>query len=199
MGKERMQFQPLKEAPQETYVEIKVPASSYHLFNAVMEHPVDGPTEEYVRHIEKSVSINNEMYVMPEIYEDGGAPKGKIHAGKLEDSKFYPGIGHEYWVYVPAQYDPQTPVNLVVFYDGGFIMKDAETGAQREDVPTVTMLDNMIAQGKLPVTIALFAASCIYLNILDADTISLQSTSPAIILYSPLHFMNNLSVVVWIN
>jgi enterochelin esterase family protein len=64
-------------------------------------------------------------------------------------SKMYNNF-REYWVYVPAQYDPTKPAALMVFQDGHTYMN--ETGDFR--VPIV--YDNLIYQKKLPVTICLF-------------------------------------------
>lgn len=62
----------------------------------------------------------------------------------LEDSTIYPGYSHQWWLYVPAQYDGRTPLALMVFQDGGrFVQRD---GAVR--VPVV--LDNLISRNELP-------------------------------------------------
>ena len=62
----------------------------------------------------------------------------------------FPGFGRKWATYVPAQYDGKTPACLMVFQDG--LGYTAEKGAWR--VPTV--FDNLIAEGKMPVTIGLF-------------------------------------------
>lgn len=56
----------------------------------------------------------------------------------------------EYYVYVPAQYDPNEPAALMVFQDGFTYVK--EDGDFR--VPIV--FDNLIHKGEMPVTIGLF-------------------------------------------
>jgi hypothetical protein len=35
-------------------------------------------------------------------------------------SQIYDGMQSDYWVYAPAQYDPQTPTALMVRQDGHF-------------------------------------------------------------------------------
>jgi enterochelin esterase family protein len=55
----------------------------------------------------------------------------------------------DHWVYVPAQYTPDKPANVMVFQDGGSYVN--EEGEYR--VPVV--FDNLIHQGKMPVTIAI--------------------------------------------
>ncbi|MEI8314161.1 MAG: alpha/beta hydrolase-fold protein [Verrucomicrobiota bacterium] len=65
-------------------------------------------------------------------------------------STIFPGTVRNYWVYVPAQYTPDKPANVMVFQDGGGYVN--ETGDTR--VPVV--FDNLIHQGKLPVTTGIF-------------------------------------------
>ncbi len=56
----------------------------------------------------------------------------------------------QYWVYVPAQHDAKVPAALMVFQDGGgYIHRDG-------DHPALNLLDNLIAQKKIPVMIAVF-------------------------------------------
>lgn len=79
-----------------------------------------------------------------------GVPQGKVIAKPRHTSKIvYPGTERDWWVYVPAQYDPDgPPAALAVFLDGGGYAK-SEGGA-----PVV--FDNLIHQGKMPVTIGVF-------------------------------------------
>jgi enterochelin esterase-like enzyme/quercetin dioxygenase-like cupin family protein len=81
------------------------------------------------------------------VYE--GIPKGNVTKHTWESS-IYPNTVREYYVYVPAQYDPSIPAGLMVFQDGHTYVK--EDGEFR--VPIV--FDNLIAQGKIPVTIGVF-------------------------------------------
>lgn len=79
-----------------------------------------------------------------------GVPRGKVAPGEFTDSKVYPGTRRAYSVYVPAQYQQDQPARLMVFMDGsGYASLN---GAFR--VPTV--FDNLIHQGAMPVTIAVF-------------------------------------------
>ncbi|HLJ13174.1 MAG TPA: alpha/beta hydrolase-fold protein [Bryobacteraceae bacterium] len=56
----------------------------------------------------------------------------------------------EYWIYVPAEYDPKVPAGLMVFQDGGGrIQRDGNN-------PTLNVIDNLIAQKKIPVIICVF-------------------------------------------
>jgi len=77
-------------------------------------------------------------------------PHGTVSEKKvIVGSRAYPGVHHDYMVYVPAQYDGKTPAAIMVFNDGlGFANPK---GAFR--VPVV--FDNLIAKKEMPVTIAI--------------------------------------------
>ncbi|QDV85036.1 alpha/beta hydrolase-fold protein [Planctomycetes bacterium TBK1r] len=77
-------------------------------------------------------------------------PQGKLSEGVFADSRVFPGTTRQYSVYVPAQYNANEPANLMVFMDGKNYAK--ADGAFR--VPVV--FDNLIHQGAMPVTIAVF-------------------------------------------
>lgn len=56
----------------------------------------------------------------------------------------------EYWIYVPAQYDPNKPAALMVFQDGGWYLdRDGNN-------PALNVIDNLIAEKKIPVMIGVF-------------------------------------------
>ena len=83
-------------------------------------------------------------------------PAGKVTKHTWTTSTIYPGTTHDYWVYVPAQYDPAKPAAVMVFQDGaGFVN---ETGHSR--VPIV--FDNLIHKGEMPVTIGIFISPGIF-------------------------------------
>lgn len=77
-------------------------------------------------------------------------PKGTVTSGEFSDSQVYPGTTRQFKIYVPDQYDPSEPANLMVFMDG--LNYERQNGAFR--VPIV--FDNLIAQQAMPVTIAVF-------------------------------------------
>ena len=86
----------------------------------------------------------------PDAQRRDGVPRGKVILGAWNDCKAFPGTTRSYWVYIPAQYDPKRPANLMVFQDGGGFVR--ENGHTR--VPIV--FDNLIHRKELPVTIGLF-------------------------------------------
>lgn len=75
-------------------------------------------------------------------------PKGTVTQHEWLESNVFPGTKRRYSIYVPAQYDGQTPAALMVFFDGHAF--EGTSGEFR--VPTV--FDNLIADGDMPVTIA---------------------------------------------
>ena len=79
-----------------------------------------------------------------------GVPVGKLSDKLTLRSAIYDGMVSDYWIYVPAQYDPKKPAALMVFQDGqGYLDRNG-------DHPALNVLDNLIAAGKIPVMIAVF-------------------------------------------
>lgn len=79
-----------------------------------------------------------------------GVPRGRVEMFEFTESRVFPETTRAGWIYIPAQYDGSAPAALMVFQDGHAYVD--EKGQQR--VPIV--LDNLIAQGDLPVIIAVF-------------------------------------------
>lgn len=46
-------------------------------------------------------------------------PHGTVTKRSWTHSAIFPGTARDYWVYVPAQYDPAKPACVMVFQDGG--------------------------------------------------------------------------------
>jgi enterochelin esterase family protein len=81
-----------------------------------------------------------------------GAPTGTVSDRQLYASKgLYPGYMFEYYIYVPAQYQPGKPAALMVFQDGLHYL-----GRTEAHFNTPTVFDNLIHSGDMPVTIGLF-------------------------------------------
>lgn len=97
-----------------------------------------------------SERVGFESYTwLPDSLEQPGVPKGQlIEMGKHVSKTYFPGAQRDWWVYVPAQYDSQKPAKLLVFNDGG--------GFAKGEGNACTVLDNLIHQKKVPVTIAVF-------------------------------------------
>jgi enterochelin esterase-like enzyme len=90
----------------------------------------------------------------PELTAAPDVPKGMIYEFTMSstDSKIYPGLNGPYlrnvWVYVPHQYVAGTPAPFIVCQDGG--------GYRNRLTP---VLDNLIAQRRLPAMIAVMINS----------------------------------------
>ena len=83
-------------------------------------------------------------------YLQPGVPSGTLSEKIVHTSKIYDGMKAEYRIYVPAQYDARTPAALMVFQDGQWY-------TDREgNNPALNVIDNLIAQKKIPVMICVF-------------------------------------------
>jgi enterochelin esterase-like enzyme len=85
----------------------------------------------------------------PDAQRKEGVPKGTVTTFTWE-SKIYSNTKRNYYVYVPAQYDPNKKTALMIFQDGHAYLK--EDG----DFRTTIVYDNLIHRKELPVTICLF-------------------------------------------
>jgi enterochelin esterase family protein len=85
----------------------------------------------------------------PDSDRQPGVPEGKVSKHHWS-SKIFEGTERDYWIYVPAQYDPKTPACVMVFQDGGSYQDPK--GQFR--VPIV--FDNLIHKKEMPVTIGIF-------------------------------------------
>ena len=74
--------------------------------------------------------------------------QGTLTTHSLAPGAIYPGVTHEYQVYVPAQYDPTRPAPSIVFLDGAWIYAPKMRAAE--------ILDQAIAAGDIPPLIGIF-------------------------------------------
>ncbi len=86
----------------------------------------------------------------PDAIEKADVPRGKVEEMPPWESKIFENTIRKWWVYVPAQYRPETPAAVMVFQDGEGYRNPK--GPWR--VPVV--FDNLIARGDMPPTIAIF-------------------------------------------
>ena len=88
----------------------------------------------------------DEQYVLgPDSKPQDGVPKGVVTKYVLDKSTQFPGTIHDYWVYVPAQYDGTAPARVYVSQEG-----------IQYNAPVV--FDNLIAKKQMPVTIGIFVS-----------------------------------------
>jgi enterochelin esterase-like enzyme len=83
-------------------------------------------------------------------YQQPTVPSGTLSAKLSHTSKIYDGMKSDYWIYVPAQYDARTPAALMVFQDGEWYQD------RNGNNPALNVIDNLIAQKKIPVMICVF-------------------------------------------
>ncbi len=93
---------------------------------------------------------NVHYHLGPDSLLEEGVPQGEIRGPYKLPSQAYPGTLHDYWVYVPAQYDPAVPASLMIFNDGqAFMAPNADGRAQN-------VMDNLIYRREIPVMIGVF-------------------------------------------
>jgi enterochelin esterase-like enzyme len=86
----------------------------------------------------------------PLSYLQPGTPSGTLSEKITHVSKIYDAMKSEYWIYVPAQYKPDTPAAIMIFNDGGGYTD------RNGNNPVLNVVDNLIAQKKIPVMICIF-------------------------------------------
>lgn len=180
MGK--MVFNKIAEKPVEEMVTVTLPKKTWEALHCMYDYPIEG----FMTRDEDTMARrdwNKELYPMPEVYKKNpSVPHGKLTGGIFDNSLFYPGVKHKYWVYVPAQYKDSEPADLMLFLDGmsyfrslmdvealskipNPIMSDMieHTSVDPEDCAkfeqeesVINMIDNLIAEEKIPATIAVF-------------------------------------------
>jgi sugar lactone lactonase YvrE/enterochelin esterase-like enzyme len=94
-------------------------------------------------------SAQTDYPLSPESARPPGVPAGTVTKHEWT-SAIFPGTRRDYWIYVPAQYKPETQAAVMVFQDGArFVAPDG-----RWRIPVV--FDNLIHKGEMPVTIGIF-------------------------------------------
>src|SRR5258706_10786191 len=86
----------------------------------------------------------------PDSQPQPGVPKGRVVGPLVWKSTVFASTFRQYWIYVPAQYDPSKPAALMVFQDGHKYVSTEE----EYRVPVV--FDNLIAKREMPVVIGVF-------------------------------------------
>jgi enterochelin esterase-like enzyme len=113
-------------------------------------------------------SIGPDYAPAPEQKVRDDVPHGKVVQFTMDsaDSKFYPGVNgsfkREVYVYVPSQYVPGTAAPAIVTADA--------YGAKNNQLPTI--LDNMIADHRLPMMLAIMIANGGAERSMEYDTVS---------------------------
>jgi enterochelin esterase-like enzyme len=125
------------------------PLAGTALWYAVAEVPKQGAVHSffYLKDGKRFGGSNDLPVFGPLAYLESGVPSGTLSQPLLHTSKIYDGLETTYWTYIPAQYDPKVPAALMVVQDGQYyIDRDG-------NLPFLNVLDNLIAQKKIPVII----------------------------------------------
>jgi enterochelin esterase family protein len=92
----------------------------------------------------------DDVYLLgPDSQPHENVPKGRVLGPLTLTSQVFTNT-RNYWVYVPAQYDPAKPASLMIFQDGQAFV--STNGDYR--IPFV--FDNLIYRREIPVTIGVF-------------------------------------------
>jgi enterochelin esterase-like enzyme len=86
----------------------------------------------------------------PDSEKQEGVPEGEVTKYSFTTSTVFPGTTRDYWVYVPKQYDGNTPACLMVVQDGGGMVNP------KGDIRIPIVFDNLIHKKEMPVTIGIF-------------------------------------------
>jgi enterochelin esterase-like enzyme len=93
----------------------------------------------------------DDVYLLgPDSAPQEGVPSGKVIGPLTLASEVFTNTTRNYWIYVPAQYDPKIPAALMIFQDGHAFVRT--NGDYR--IPYV--FDNLIYRREMPVTIGVF-------------------------------------------
>ena len=95
-----------------------------------------------------SLSVDEPYALGPDSQRDDKLPRGSLSTRQCAPGRHYPGVAHDYTVYVAAQVAADRPAALMIFQDGARYL------GLEIDVPAV--LDRLIAEGALPPTVAVF-------------------------------------------
>ncbi|WP_221029795.1 alpha/beta hydrolase [Actomonas aquatica] len=94
--------------------------------------------------------MTGDFELTPDSLVQDGVPQGELKGPFEFRSGIITGTVRQYWVFVPAQYDPATPASVLVFQDGH--RATHPEGSLRVQ----NVLTNLIHEGAIPPTIGIF-------------------------------------------
>lgn len=115
---------------------------------AQLQAMLPGMSSEEAWRFSSSLSCAEPYSLGPDSLPQECVPKGALRRGQCPAGAIYPGVPHDYAVYVPADCAGGTPVGLIVFQDGARYLGP--------EANTVAVLDNLIHAGALPPLVAVF-------------------------------------------
>ena len=83
-------------------------------------------------------------------YPVRGVVHGQLSAKQTLVSRIYGGVKNDYWIYIPAGYDPRTPAALTIFLDGGNFL------ARQGGRTILDAVDNLVYLKKVPMMLLVF-------------------------------------------
>lgn len=130
------------------------PVRKTTLWYCVAEIQKQGAIHSFFYLIEgKRVGGSTDLPVFsPSAYLEPNVPSGTLSQPLLHTSKIYEGLQTTYWTYVPAEYDAKIPAALMVIQDGQYYID------RNGNIPFLNVLDNLIAEKKIPVIICVFVS-----------------------------------------
>jgi enterochelin esterase-like enzyme len=121
---------------------------AFEVNGKTIPHPTGGPPPGAAKKARQAAPAFAQLEVYTEHPDSRAAsdvPKGKLTQQPKFQSEVFKGTTRDWWIYVPAQYNGETPAAVMVFQDGG---------GYKDFVPTV--FDNLIAKKEMPVTVGVF-------------------------------------------
>ncbi|MCF3650415.1 alpha/beta hydrolase [Synoicihabitans lomoniglobus] len=94
--------------------------------------------------------VTGDFELGPDSLVQAGVPQGELLGPFEFRSQIITGTIRQYWLFVPAQYDPATPASVLVFQDGH--RATHPEGSLRVQ----NVLTNLIHEGAIPPTIGIF-------------------------------------------
>lgn len=123
----------------------------------------------FILQVSAQMEVRTAIEMGPDHYPQEGVPKGEFLGPFDFHSKIIEGTVRQYWLFIPAQYEPNKPASLLVFQDG--YRATNPNGSIR--APQV--LENLIAKGEIPVTIGIFISPG---NLSETYPTNLGSSNP---------------------
>jgi enterochelin esterase family protein len=105
------------------------------------------PAEDLPR-FAASISRDEPYAPGPDAQPRDGVPRGTLSARTCAPGRLYPGVAHDYTLYVSAQVEADRPAALLVFQDGARYLGPEAHAA--------TVIDELVAQGAMPPAVAVF-------------------------------------------
>lgn len=115
---------------------------------ALLRAAMPGMPQRDIDRFAASIAVPGTCTLGEDSHARDGVPQGQLTVHTLNDSRTYPGVSHEYRLYVSARCRRDEPASLMIFLDG-----DRYLGPEAN---ACTVLDNLVHEAALPPLVALF-------------------------------------------